>query len=290
MEPDRDLHLNLATYQWSVRIITTLKKLLRLNLKLHKGKNLVDSGEIFLFNHFARFETFIPQYLIYQETGAFCRTVASSDFFDEESAFSNYLLNVGGVPNNHPRLLPFLAEEILRGRKVIIFPEGGMVKDRRVLDRRGRYSIYSPTARMTRKHHTGAAVLALALRVETWAEALRLDSEKALIAAARRPTIIVPANITFFPIRVGDNMLHKAGELLSGRLSRRLSEELMIEGNILFKDTDMDVRLGDPLRASEFWHWWELKIIDHLIWPVKSIPWMAYFNECQMEGDGKRPL
>ncbi len=264
MEQARDLHLNLTTYQWSVRIITTLKKLLRVNLKLHKGKDQVDSGEIFLFNHFARFETFIPQYLIYQETGAFCRTVASSDFFEEESAFSNYLLNVGGVPNNHPRLLPFLAEEILRGRKVIIFPEGGMVKDRRVLDSRGRYSIYSPTARKTRKHHTGAAVLALALdtfkmavlracesgnirRVETWAEALRLDSEKALIAAAQRPTIIVPANITFYPIRVGDNMLRKAGELLSGRLSRRLSEELMIEGNILFKDTDMDVRLGDPL-------------------------------------------
>ncbi|MEE9569900.1 MAG: alpha/beta hydrolase, partial [Candidatus Binatia bacterium] len=288
MEQDRDLHLNLATYQWSARIITTLKKLLRVNLKLHKGKDQVDSGEIFLFNHFARFETFIPQYLIYQETGAFCRTVAASDFFDEESAFSNYLLNVGGVPNNHPRLLPFLAEEILRGRKVIIFPEGGMVKDRRVLDSRGRYSIYSPTARKARKHHTGAAVLALALdafkmavlracesgnmrRVEAWAEALRLDSEKALIAAARRPTLIIPANITFYPIRVGDNILRKAGELLSGRLSRRLSEELMIEGNILFKDTDMDVRLGDPLRASEFWHWWELKVITHLAHKIDSL-------------------
>ena len=288
MEQDRDLHLNLATYQWSARIITTLKKLLRVNLKLHKGKDQVDSGEIFLFNHFARFETFIPQYLIYQETGAFCRTVASSEFFEEESVFSNYLLNVGGVPNNHPRLLPFLAEEILRGRKVIIFPEGGMVKDRRVLDSRGRYSIYSPTARKARKHHTGAAVLGLALdtfkmavlracesgnmrRVETWAEALRLDSEKALIAAARRPTLIVPANITFYPIRVGDNILRKAGELLSGRLSRRLSEELMIEGNILFKDTDMDVRLGDAVRASEFWHWWELKIIAHLARNIDSL-------------------
>ena len=128
--------------------------------------------------------------------------MASSDFFLEPSAFSNYLLNVGAVPNDHPRLLPFLAEEVLRGRKVIVFPEGGMVKDRRVLDSRGRYSIYSREAERSRKHHTGAAVLALALdafktailkayekgdmqRVEAWGESLQLD-KWALLAAAQR--------------------------------------------------------------------------------------------------------
>ena len=119
-----DLTINLATYQWSVRIFSILKKFLRVNLELYR-KDSLEAGEIFLFNHFARFETFIPQYLIYQETGAFCRSVAASDFFKEQSAFTNYLLSVGAVPNNYPRLLPFLAEEILRGRKVIIFPEGG---------------------------------------------------------------------------------------------------------------------------------------------------------------------
>ena len=288
MDLDREPQLNEATYEWSLRIITILKKLLRVNLKLHHSEDHLNSGEIFLFNHFARFETFIPQYLIFQETGAFCRTVAASDLFDEESAFSNYLLNIGGVPTNQARLLPFLAEEILRGRKVIIFPEGGMVKDRRVLDSKGRYSVYSPTSMKKRKQHTGAAVLALALdafktavmqayesgnmrRVEAWAEALRLDSKEALITAARRPTLIVPANITFYPIRVGDNMLRKVGKLLNGRLSRKLSEELMIEGNILLKDTDMDVRLSDPVRAGEFWHWWERKLIAHLAQKIDSL-------------------
>ena len=141
MDQDDALQINSSTYEWSVRIFTILKKILRVNLKLHH-KGQVDAGDIFLFNHFARFETFIPQYLIYQETGAQCRSVASKDFFVEGSAFSNYLLSVGAVPNDHPRLLPFLAEEILRGRKVIVFPEGGMVKDRRVMDSAGHYSIY----------------------------------------------------------------------------------------------------------------------------------------------------
>jgi hypothetical protein len=150
MDLDDALQINESTYEWSVRVVTILKKILRLNLKLH---------------HFARFETFIPQYLIYQETGALCRSLASKDFFVEGSAFSSYLLNVGTVPNDHPRLLPFLAEEILRGRKVIVFPEGGMVKDRRVMDSAGHYSIYSRMAKQRRKHHTGAAVLALVGRV-----------------------------------------------------------------------------------------------------------------------------
>ena len=94
MDQDDALQINSSTYEWSVRIFTILKKILRVNLKLHH-KGQVDAGDIFLFNHFARFETFIPQYLIYQETGAQCRSVASKDFFVEGSAFSNYLLSVG---------------------------------------------------------------------------------------------------------------------------------------------------------------------------------------------------
>ena len=288
MDLDADLEINQATYEWTVRIFTILKKVLRVNLKLHH-KGQVETGEIFLFNHFARFETFIPQYLIYQETGALCRSVAASDFFVGGSAFSNYLLKVGAVPTDHPRLLPFLAEEILRGRKVIVFPEGGMVKDRQVVDSRGDYSVYSRMARERRKHHTGAAVLALALdafktailrahetgnsrRVEAWVETLGLDSQEVLLAAARRPTLIVPANITFYPIRVDDNILRKMGDLLGrGGLSRRLSEELLIEGNILFKDTDMDVRLGDPVAPPRFWRWWERKLMTQLSRKIDSL-------------------
>lgn len=300
MELNANLEINQATYEWTGRFITTLKKILRVNLKLHQSKDQIRAGEIFLFNHFARFETFIPQHLIYQETGVFCRSVAASDFFVEGSPFSNYLLNIGGVPNHHPRLLPFMAEEILRGRKVIIFPEGGMVKDRRVLDSRGQYSVYSPTARKTRKQHTGAAILALALdafktailrahesgnarRLRAWVEALGLESEEALIAAARRPTLIVPANITFYPIRASDNVLHKAAELLSRELSRGLSEELLIEGNILLKDTDMDIRLGDPVRTAGFWNWWERKLIARLASKIDSLDG---FFQLTRDGEG----
>lgn len=287
-----DLHdevkLNISTYQWSVRLFSTLKRLLSVNIKMHHDHGQVARGEIFLFNHFARFETFIPQYLIYQETGAYCRAIAASEFFARDDALANYLLNVGAVPNNHPRLIPFLAEEILRGRKVIIFPEGGMVKDRRSQDNQGGYSIYSRTSLERRKHHTGAAVLSLAVdilkqsvlqaferndqaRIQHWMEKLEFATPESLQAAAERPSTIVPANITFYPMRVSDNLLHSGFELINRGLSRRLSEELLIEGNILLKNTDMDIHLGDILYSREYWSWWVRPIIRQLAGEMDSL-------------------
>src|SRR5206468_12050859 len=94
------------------------------------GSGVIETGQIFLFNHFARFETIIPQYFIYQASGAYCRCVAAHELFEANIHMAKLLWSLGGLPNNYPSLLPFLAAEILRGRKVIFFPEGSMIKDR----------------------------------------------------------------------------------------------------------------------------------------------------------------
>ena len=280
--------LHFPTYDWSVRLFTLLRKAARVNLKMHQDDAQIEDGDIFLFNHFARFETFIPQYFIHKETGAYCRSVASAEFFDGDDAFSNYLLRLGAVPNNTPRLLVFLAAEVLRGRKIIVFPEGGMVKDRKALDERGEYAVYSRSSNSRRKHHTGAAVLAIALQtykravlhaqskgdtalIDAWAQALELEDGRALLNQARRPTRIVPANITFYPIRVNDNLLRRGAEILSGGLSRRLSEELLIEGNILLRDTDMDIRLGEPIDIGSRLNFWERSLMNQVSRRVRSL-------------------
>ena len=287
-----DFEINPATYRWSARLFSMLRRLFRINVKLHEVGDKLVEGDILLFNHFARFETFIPQYFVYAETGAYCRSVAGADFFVEGDPFSSYLAEVGAVSNDHPRLLPFLAGEILRGRKVVIFPEGGMVKDRRVLGEDGDFSVYSRKAREWRRHHTGAAVLALALdtfkqavcaaaeagharRVEAWAEATGLPDAESLLAAARKPTSIVPANITFWPVRLGDNLLRRGAEMLArGRLTRRLSEELLIEGNLLLKHTDMDIRFGEPLRMDLLRDWMERHLDERVL------PGIAAIDDC----------
>ena len=281
MQEAADLELNQQTYEWCVRIFDRVKHLLSLRIKMHHEQGQVDVGDIFLFNHFARMETFIPQYLIYQESGAFCRSVAAAQFFEGNESFAKLLVDLGAVPNDHPRLLPMMAANILRERKIIVFPEGGMVKDRRVLDDSGDFNVYSRKARERRKHHTGAARLAIGLQIfkqavldrdrrgnrttlQQWADLLGIASVYELVEAARKPVTIVPANITFYPLRVSENMLVKGAELFTSNLSDRAAEELIVEGNLMLKATDMDIRLGDVIQPKEDWRWWEKNLVRYL--------------------------
>ena len=278
MYAESDFEIQSSVYEWTAKTLALLERVLRVRIRLHGDPSLLESGEIFLFNHFARFETFIPQYLIYRQTGAYCRSVAGGEFFRGSEALSRYLRSLGAVPNDWDGLLPFLAAEVLRGRKVVVFPEGGMVKDRRVIDEAGRYRVYSRTARERRKHHTGAAVVGLAVegfkaavraawkqgdrdRVARWAEKLGLDAPEVLVGRAGRPTRIVPGNITFYPIRIQENFLQKGAEFFYKGLTPRMSEELLIEGNLLLKDSDMDIRLADPLDVWEFLPWWDRRLV-----------------------------
>jgi esterase/lipase len=258
-----------AAYRWTARLFGVVRRMLGVNVIMHHDAGQLEGGDIFAFNHFARFETFIPQYILYERLGVESRAIASAEFFETNDTLSRYLRSVGALPNNMPGLLPFLAAEILRGRKLVVFPEGGMVKDRRVLDG-GKLSVYSRTAGERRKHHAGPAVLALVLdafksevrrarrdgelgRLDDWAGGLDLPSREALLNAAERPTRIVPCNITFYPIRVDQHVLATAVERLAGGISRRAMEELLVEGNILLRHTDMDIRLGDAVEAASYW-------------------------------------
>lgn len=289
----KSLEINESACTWTVRALTALKQRLGVNIKLHDPDNIIHDGEIFLFNHFARFETVISHYLIHKETGAYCRSVASAEFFAEDNRFSRYIRGLGAVPNNHPKLLPFLAGEILRGRKIVIFPEGGMVKDRLVVDKRGEYNVYSRIADERRKHHSGAAVLSLTLdafkagmlqlhrmgdrsTLQRWTDEIGLDSVEALLERARKPTLIVPSNITFYPIRVTRHLLHQAVSFFGGGLPTQFSEELLIEGNILFKDTDMDICLGEPMQSVDSWPFLYRRALGRFAREKKTMD--AWFN------------
>ena len=292
---ESDYVISESTWKWTYFVLKALEKSLSVNVALHGDHQLLESGQIFLFNHFSRFETFIPQYLIYRQTGCYSRSIAGAEFFKGDTALSSYLRAVGAVPNRHPRLLPFLAEEILKGRKVIIFPEGGMVKDRQVIDQKGDYSVYSRSADRRRKHHSGAAVLGLTLAafktgiraldkagdhscIEEWAERLGMESSDALLQTAHQYTEIIPSNITFYPIRVGSNFIQRSAELFDSELSDKITEELLVEGNMILEDTDMDIRMAAPIHVAKRWHWWEHRLMRRLLHRVNSFDEMFYLG------------
>ena len=298
------------TYLWSIRIFRVLRKMLGINLRLHQADATMDDGDILVFNHFARFETFIPQFFVYEETGAKCRSIAAAELVSGDDALPTFLRRVGAVSNTMPGLLPFLAAEVLRGRKVVVFPEGGMVKDRRAMDDKGRLLSYSRTAGEHRSPHTGAAVLALALemfktgvreaeaagdgaRLAAMAASAGVDVD-ALLTQAHRPTRILPANITFYPIRVGENLLSRGFDLFNqsgpgGAISDRLAEEMLVEGNLLLRDTDMDIRLSKPVDVAESLSWWERGVMKRMGARLRSVD-DAFGLRADTAGMGRRTL
>lgn len=290
-----ELAINETTYQRCVRSFGFVEKRLGLNIRLHDDAQAIKTGQIFVFNHFARFETIVPQYLIYKQTGAYCRTLGSSEFFRGNGGFSRFLLSIGGVPNDLDNVLPYLASEILRGRRVVVFPEGGMIKDRSVVDEHGEFRVFSPTALTHRKHHKGAAAIALTLeifkkrilsvhargeteRLERWASALHFDSVGPLLDAAAKPTLIVPGNITFFPLRVEENLIKRGAELIFRGLRANAREELLIEGNILLRDTDMDIHLGPSVSPDVAWRGWERWLVSWAFRQVDSLEHLFDLN------------
>ncbi|MCW8916077.1 MAG: alpha/beta fold hydrolase [Magnetovibrio sp.] len=284
--------INENTYQWCVRSFQAIRKRLGLNVKVHSPDHLMKRGHIFLFNHFARFETIIPPFVIHRTTGAYCRTIADHVLFEGGENSSSFLRGVGAVPNNLPGLLPFLAAEILRGRKVVVFPEGGMVKDRRVLGPEGNFNVFSRTSKERRKHHRGAAVLALTLdifkrrilvlhsrgdhaRINRWVKALGLKDADELMNKAVEPTLIIPSTITFYPIRIQENFISRAADMFMRGLSQQFAEEMKIEGNLLLRDTDMDIRLGGPIEPQKKWRWWETFLMNRYfaknVWSLNDL-------------------
>lgn len=279
---EENFKIHIKTYLRTTRIIDFLTIFLKVNIRLHEKNDAVQEGDIFVFNHFSRFETFVPQYLFFKKSKALCRSIAAAEFFDE-GVLSRYLLNLGAIPHNYFDIFNFLAKEINRGIKLVVFPEGSMIKDKNVMDESGIFSIYSRDKRTRRRPHTGAAVIAL--RTESYRFLYRLalkkeDKDKidlysthfSMTAKAGqkkiydRPTHIVPANITFYPLRISENLLNILAERM-GKKNLRLAEEIAIEGNFITKDTDMDIHLSTPINVYNYFTFIDkilLKILYHL--------------------------
>ncbi len=276
---EENLRIDENTYLRTAKVLDFIIKFLNVNIRLHVADNIIEKGDIFLFNHFSRFETFVPQYLFANKAKVFCRTIATADLFDE-GVFGHFLLNIGAVPHNYPDIINFLAKEINRSIKIIVFPEGAMIKDKSVMDKFGRFSVYSREKRSKRRPHTGAAVIAL--RVETcrflYRQALKNNDTNRIEFYSRcfpenektggtpvhtRLTQIVPATITFYPLRISENFLKFMAEHV-GNKNQRLIEEMAIEGNLITKNTDMDIHLSAPINVRNYFTFIDKAILKGL--------------------------
>ncbi len=254
--------LAVKSTKWTLDIAT---RLIKANIRLHNLDALRDDmAIIYVVNHFTRIETVLLPYVLHKHTGKEIWSLAAAELF--QGRIGKYLLAMGNVSTKDPDRDRIVVRALLNGEHPwIIFPEGGMIKDKKVVDADGMFRVYNNGQR--RPPHTGAAVLAL--RAEYYRQRLacfrdrpntdgvikavleRFGLESVEQALSKR-TVLVPVNITYFPSRSQDNVALKIARAMAKDLSRRAVEELSFEGTVLSKNTDVDITLGDPIAASDF--------------------------------------
>ena len=217
-----------------------------------------DMSIIYTVNHFTRLETLIIPYELNKHTGKEVWSLAAGELF--VGRIGSYLRQVGTVSTEDPDRDKVIVSSLLKGDHAwLIFPEGQMIKDKKVVDPAGLFSVFNRGTR--RPPHRGAAHLALRAEFyrhkleciydspdqEGMDEAMGMFDLDALESIIKKRTVIVPVNVTYFPIRARDNIILRMASALTKDLSERALEELSVEGTLLSSDTDIDITLGEPI-------------------------------------------
>lgn len=252
--------MNKFAYRTTGLLIKTISDLSKAKIRLFGVENIPEGSKIFVLNHFTRLETFLMPYQIYKLTRVPVWSLASYEFF--KGAFGAYLDKVGAVSTHNPQRDRLIVKSLLTGEaNWIIFPEGRMVKNKKIVEK-GRFIVSYAGG----KHppHTGAAFLAL--RTEFYRQRIKRLLERDPEEAAHlleqfqikdadpllsRSTFIVPVCLSYFPIRARENTLSSLAANLVNGIPDRLVEEIMTEGTMLLSGVDLDIRFGAPIRINE---------------------------------------
>jgi esterase/lipase/1-acyl-sn-glycerol-3-phosphate acyltransferase len=239
-------------------------QVMRARVRLHNVDVVSqDMSIIFAANHFTRLETLLLPYIIHKHTGLEPWSLAAAELFT--GRIGNYLRATGSISTKDPDRDKTIIRALLRGdHPWVIFPEGAMIKDKHLLQEHGLFRVFD--GHQQRPPHTGAA--SLALRAAYYRAKLRClhksgsqhELEQALklfdlndygeVAALR--TVIIPVNITYYPIRARDNIFLRGARKIGSDLSQRAFDELSVEGTVLAEDTDIDVTFGNPIAVDEY--------------------------------------
>ena len=254
--------MNPFAYKTAGVAIKALSDLSKARFRLHAKNNIPKHGAIiFAINHFTRVETLFLPYFFNHITGRTIWSLADYSLF--KGTLGNFLEKVGAISTKNPDRDKLIVKSLLTGgASWIIFPEGLMVKNKKIFEK-GHYMITQEDIK--RPPHTGVATLAL--RTEFYRQRLKCMSVSNPDEARRLldlfeidslndildlNTYIVPVNITYYPIRARENFLSNMIVHFKEDVPDRLMEEMMTEGNMLFSGVDIDIRFGQAITIDEY--------------------------------------
>jgi len=253
--------MNPFAYRTTGLAIKTLEGLSKAEIRIHGEENLPEGAAIFVVNHFTRIETLLIPYHIHKLVKIPVWSLADYQFF--KGALGDFLEKVGAVSTKNPHRDLLIIKSLLTGEaNWIIFPEGRMVKSKKIVEK-GRFMISYAGGK--RPPHTGAATLAL--RTEFYRQRLRVlldefpDEAQRLMDRFRigaiepvidNNTYIVPVNVTYYPLRAHENVISKLATRWMDNVPDRMLDEIMTEGSMLMSGVDMDIRFGAPIEIKRF--------------------------------------
>jgi len=253
--------MNRFAYRTTGLAVKMLAGLSKARIRIHGKENIPEGSVIFVINHFTRIETLFMPYHIHKLTHTPVWSLADYGLFD--GPLGVFLDKVGAVSTRNPDRDLLIIKSLLTGEAAwIIFPEGRMVKSKKIIEKGGFMISYAGG-----KHppHTGAATLAL--RTEFYRQRLRRMSQEVPDEAKRlmelfqidsmepvleSNTYIVPVNITYYPLRAHENILSNLAVHLMDNIPERIVEEIMTEGTMLLSGVDVDIRFGAPIEIRKF--------------------------------------
>jgi len=253
----KDRDMNPFAFEFSGYTLKTFSGFSKANIKVKGRENIPDGAVIFCANHFTRIETIFLPYHIHAVTGKKVWSLAAAELFNIP-VLEGFIDRLGGVSTHDPLRDEKILTTLLSGKaQWIIFPEGMMVKNKKLV--KGNRFVLEDDGRQMRPH-TGAAVQAL--RCEFFRERLRrlsihggveferLKSQmkvEDLDLVLNQQTYIVPVNITYYPANARENILGSIASILMKEPSKRVMDELLTEGAMLFAGVDITIRFGRPI-------------------------------------------
>ncbi len=244
--------------------LNTLIKVSGTDIRLHGAENVPDQPVLYVINHFTRLETILMPYIIDKNIKKYPISLADHSFFS--GGMKNFMDKVGAISTTDPNRDTILINALLTDcHPVIIFPEGQIIKDKKIIEK-GKYIVYN--AGLRRPPHSGAAQIAL--RAELIREKLRVfrarDDDSAISRIAthfgfdpanvdkiiNKETNIVPVNITYYPVRAQENALSKFANRFINNISTRFQEEMEVEGSMIMDSVDIDINFGKPIQIKEY--------------------------------------
>ncbi|NOR56197.1 MAG: alpha/beta fold hydrolase, partial [Sulfurovum sp.] len=222
------------------------------------GEALPESPLLFVANHFTRFETFIVPHVLYEKFDRRSRSLADDSVF--VGLLGRFMRRVGTISNKNKARDCIIVEDLLSGTSDwLIYPEGYMVKNKRITFDKGEFCTHSPE--YEGPIHTGAAVMALKTKIlqerakrnhsesfDSFCAGMDVDASKIDRSLKIK---VVPISITYYPIRPGRHVFLNWLDSKFKHRKKRLFEELEIEVNLLM-DSNMNLHFGKAIDLDSY--------------------------------------